>query len=122
VFLMTSTSGHLLILGVNPFCRGPLHWIHGWGGTIRPIRVDHTDFFQVDIKTHSIQRHRTRRVRVVTSQLNVPTSLTSAPSQLLRFRFVCCAKEVSDLINHPVVSLRDIRVDGTNAEVVTQRI
>ena len=25
-------------------------------GTIRPIRVDHTIFFQVDIKTHSFKR------------------------------------------------------------------
>ncbi len=34
-----------------------------------------------------------------------PTSLTSAPIHLLCFHFVCCAKEVIDLINHPVVSL-----------------
>jgi len=64
------------------------------------------------------QRHRTRRVREVTSQLNVPTSLTPDPSHLLRFRFVCCAKEVIDFINHPVVSLLGTRVGGTSAEVV----
>ncbi len=68
------------------------------------------------------QRPRTRRIREVTSQLDVPTSLTPAPSHLLRFHFVCCAKEVSDLINLPVVSLLGTRVGGTSAEVVTKRV
>ncbi len=48
------------------------------------------------------QRHRTRRIREVTSQLNVPTSLTPALSHLLRFYFVGGVKEVSNLINRPV--------------------
>jgi hypothetical protein len=64
------------------------------------------------------QRQRTRRVHEVTRQLNVPTSLTPTPSHLLCFHFVGCEKEVSNLINHPVVSLLGIRVGGTSAEVV----
>jgi hypothetical protein len=61
-------------------------------------------------------------LREVTSQLDVPTSLTPAPSHLLRIHFVCCAKEVSDFINRPVVRLLGTRVGGTSAEVVTKRI
>ena len=60
--------------------------------------------------------------REVGRQLNVPTSLTPAPSHLLRFQFVCGAKEVSDLINRPVVSLLGTRVGGTSAEVVPKSI
>ena len=56
--------------------------------------------------------------REVTSQLDVPTYLTPAPGHLLRCRFVGCAKEVNNLINHPVVSLLCTRVVGTCAEVV----
>jgi hypothetical protein len=63
-------------------------------------------------------RHRTRRIREVPSQLDVPTSLTPAPSHLLRFYFVGCAKEASNLINHPVVSLFGTRVGGTSANMV----
>jgi hypothetical protein len=62
------------------------------------------------------QRHRTRRICEVTGQLDVPTSLTSAPSHLLRFHFVCCAKKVSKLINIPVVRFLGTRVGGTSAE------
>ncbi len=68
------------------------------------------------------QRGRARRIREVVSQLDVATSLTSAPSHLLRFHFVCCVEKVSDLINLPVVSLLGIRVGGTSAEVVPKRI
>ena len=63
------------------------------------------------------QRHRTRRILEVT-----PTSLTSAPSHLLRFHFVCCAEKVSDLTNRPVVCLLGTRVGGTSAKVVPKRI
>ena len=45
-----------------------------------------------------LERHRSHRICEATSQLDVPTSLTSAPSHLLRFHFVCCAKEVSELV------------------------
>ena len=68
------------------------------------------------------QRHRTRRVRKVTSQLDVPTSLTPAPSHLLRFYFVGCAKEVSKLINRPVVSLFGTRVSGTGANMIAESV
>jgi hypothetical protein len=36
--------------------------------------------------------------------------MTPAPSHLLRFHFVCGAKEVIDLISRPVVGLRGTRV------------
>jgi hypothetical protein len=66
------------------------------------------------------QRHRTRRICEVTSQLDVPTSLTSVSSHQLSFRFVCCEKEVNELLNCPVVILLGTRVVGTSAEVVPQ--
>ncbi len=66
------------------------------------------------------QRHRTRRIREVTSQLDVSTSLTPAPSHLLRFYFVGCAKEVRKLINRPVVSLFGTRVGGTGANMIAE--
>ena len=62
------------------------------------------------------QRDRTRRIREVTNQLNVPTSLTPVPTHLLRFYFVGSSKEVSTLINHPVVSLFGTRVGGTGGK------
>ena len=68
------------------------------------------------------QRHRTRHIREVTSQFDVPTSLTPAPSHLLRFHLMCCAKEVSNLISRPVVSLLGTRVGGTSTKIVPQRI
>ena len=68
------------------------------------------------------RRHRTRHIREVPSQLDVPTMLTPASSQLLRFHFVCCAEKVSDLTNRPVVSLLGTRVGGTSSEVVPKRI
>ncbi len=66
------------------------------------------------------QRHRTRRICKVTSQLDVPTSLTSVSSHLLSFHFVCCDKEFHELLNYPVVILLGTRVVGTSAEVVPQ--
>ena len=41
-------------------------------------------------------------IREVYRQIDVPTSLTP---DLGHFHFVCCVKEVCDLINRPVVSL-----------------
>jgi hypothetical protein len=61
------------------------------------------------------QRHRTRHIREITNQLDVPTSLTPALSYLLSFHFVGCAKEVGELINRPVVNVRDTRVGGTSS-------
>ena len=66
------------------------------------------------------QRNRTRHVREVTSQLDVPTSLTPDPNHLLCFHFVGCAKEVSKLINLPVVILFGTRVSGTCVNMITQ--
>ena len=68
------------------------------------------------------QRHRTRCILEVTSQLDVPTSVTPDPIHLLCFHFVGCVKEVSNLINRPVVILLDTRVSGTSAEVVPKGI
>ena len=68
------------------------------------------------------QRHRIRRIREVTSQLDVPTSFTPAPSHLLCFYFVVCAKEVSKLINRPVVSLFGTRVGGTGANMIAESV
>jgi hypothetical protein len=60
------------------------------------------------------QRYRTHRVHEVPSQLDVPTSLTPAPSHLLHLHLVGYAKEVSNLIDHPVVNLLATRVGGAN--------
>ena len=60
------------------------------------------------------QRYRTRHIREVTSQLDVSTSLTPVPNHLLSFYFLGCAKEVSNLINRPVVNLLCTRVGGTS--------
>ncbi len=68
------------------------------------------------------QGHRTRHVHEVTRQIDVPTSLTPVPNQLLRFYFVGCAKEVSNLINHPVVSLFGSRVSGTGDNMITESV
>jgi hypothetical protein len=68
-------------------------------------------------------RHRDRLIHEVDIQLDVPTSMTPVPSHLLHFHFVGCAKEVNNLINHPVVNLLGTRVGGgTSAEVVPKRI
>ena len=66
------------------------------------------------------QRHRTRRIREVGSQLNVSTSLTPAPSHLLSFNLVGCAKQVSKLINRPIMRLFGTRVGGASTNMVTE--
>ncbi len=53
---------------------------------------------------------------------HLKTSLTPAPSHLLRFYFVGCAKEVSKLINRPVVSFFGTRVSGTGANMIAESI
>jgi hypothetical protein len=68
------------------------------------------------------QRHRTLRIREVTSQLDVPASLTPAPCHLLRFYFVGGAKEVSNLINRPVVSLFGSGMGSTGADMIAKNI
>ena len=68
------------------------------------------------------QRHRARLVREVTRELDVPTSLTPAPYHLLRFYFVGCAKEVSNLINRPVVRLFGSRVSSTGCHMVAKSV
>ena len=68
------------------------------------------------------QRHRTRHIHEVTSQLDVPTSLNPVPSHLLSFYCVGCVKEVRNLINLPVVSLFGTRVGGTGGNMVVKRV
>ena len=68
------------------------------------------------------QRHRVCLVHEVTRELDVPTSLTPVPNQLLCFYFVGCVKEVSNLSNLPVVSLFGSRVSGTGANVVVKSV
>jgi hypothetical protein len=46
--------------------------------------------------------------------------MTPVFNHLLCCNFVCCAKKVSKLINHPVVSLLDTRVSGTSTEMIAQ--
>ena len=74
-----------------------------------------------DVEVHH-QRHRVRLVREVTRELDVPTSLTPVPNHLLCFYFVGCAKEVSNLINRPIVSLFGSRVSGTGANMITEGV
>jgi hypothetical protein len=68
------------------------------------------------------QRYRTRRVRKVGSQLNIPKMPTPALSYVSRFHCMCCEEEVSNLVNCPVVCLLGTRMSGTSTEVVTQRV
>ncbi len=44
--------------------------------------------------------------------------LTLTFNDLSRFCFMGCAKEVSNLVNRPIVSLLGTRVGGTRAKVV----
>jgi hypothetical protein len=65
------------------------------------------------------QRHWVCHFHEVVNQLNDPTVLTPVSSHLLlRFYCMCCAKEVSELINRPVVDLLGTRVGSTSAQVV----
>ncbi len=68
------------------------------------------------------QRHRTRRVRKVGSQLNIPTMSTPDFRYVFRFHCMCCVEGVSNLINHPVMCLFATRMNGTCTKVVTQRV
>ena len=44
--------------------------------------------------------------------------MTPTFNDLSRFSFMGCVKEVSNLVNRPIVSLLDTRVDGTRIKVV----
>ncbi len=58
----------------------------------------------------------------ITSQFDIPTSLTPGLSHLLRFHFVGCVKKVSELTNCPVVILLGTRVGFTSVEGVPNRL
>jgi hypothetical protein len=50
------------------------------------------------------QRHRSRRVRKVGRQIDIPTMSTPALSYvLLRLDFMCCVEKFNQLLNHPVM-------------------
>ena len=68
------------------------------------------------------QRHRTRRIREIVSQLNVTTSLTPAPSHLLSLYPMCCAKQVSELLDCPIVSLFGSGMGRTGANMIAKSI
>ena len=65
------------------------------------------------------QRHRTRLIRKVSHELDVPTMMTPTFHDLLCFYLIRCVEKVINLINHPVVCLFGTRVGGTRVKVVT---
>jgi hypothetical protein len=65
------------------------------------------------------QRHRTHRIREVTSQFDVPTLRTPVPSHLCVFTW-WVVRKMSAIAS--TVSLLGTRVGGTSAEVVPERI
>jgi hypothetical protein len=50
-------------------------------------------------------RHRAQRVRKVCFQLDIPTMSTPAFSKVLSLGVMCGVEKVSQLFNHPVMSL-----------------
>jgi hypothetical protein len=68
------------------------------------------------------QRQRARRIRDVASQVDVPTMLTPSPNHLSSFCLMGCAKDVSNLVNHPIVSLLGTRVGSTRAKVIPKQV
>jgi hypothetical protein len=55
----------------------------------------------------------------VDNQFDVPTLMTPTPSHLTSFCLMCGAKQVSELINRPIVVLFGVRGCGTSGEVFT---
>ena len=66
-----------------------------------------------DTEVHH-QRDRVRRVRKVCFQLDIPTMSTLVFCNVLRLGVMCGVEKVSQLINHPVMSLFDTRMSGTS--------
>ncbi len=67
------------------------------------------------------QRHRTRRVRKVGRQLDIPTMSTPDFSNMLCLG-VMCGGEKNQLINRQVMNLFDTRMSGTSTEMVSHLI
>ncbi len=87
--------------------------------TLVKTRVSVTSETVVDDVEILHQKHRIRRVLKVGLQLNIPTMPTPDFSYMLRLDFMCCAKKVTELVNHPFVSLFDTRMSGTSTEMIT---
>jgi hypothetical protein len=68
------------------------------------------------------QRNRAHRFRLVGHQFNFPTMSTPDFSNVLRLGCMCGTEKVSQLINHPFMSLFDTRMSGTSTEMVSHRI
>jgi hypothetical protein len=69
-----------------------------------------------------VQYHRTRLVRKVGRQLDIPTMSTPAFSNVLCLGVMCGVEKVSQLINHTVMSLFGTRMRGTSTVMVSHRI
>jgi hypothetical protein len=67
----------------------------------------------VDVEVQD-KRNRTRRVRKVGRQLDIPTMSTPAFSNALRLGVMRGTENVSQLLNRPVMSLFDTRMSGTS--------
>ncbi len=65
----------------------------------------------VDVEVQD-KRNRTRRVRKVDRQLDIPTMSTPAFSNVFRLGVMCGTEKVSQLLNHPVMSLFGTRMSG----------
>ncbi len=66
--------------------------------------------------------HWTRLLHKVVRQLNIPTMSTPAFSYVLCLDFICSTEKVRQLLNRPVVSLFDTRMNGTSTEMVSHLI
>ncbi len=68
------------------------------------------------------QRHRTRRIRNLDRQVNIPTMSTPGFSYVLCLDIIRCVEKVRQLLNRPVMSLFGNRMSGTSTEMVSHRI
>ncbi len=67
--------------------------------------------------------HRPRSISSISKvgcELDVSTPLTPAPGHLLCLYFVGCEKQVSNLLNNPVMGLLGFRMGGTCANMITR--
>ena len=68
------------------------------------------------------QWHRSRNIRQVGSQLDVATSLIPALNHLLSLYPMWCVKQVSELLDCPMVSLFGSGMDSTGANMIVKNI
>jgi hypothetical protein len=70
----------------------------------------------VDVEVQD-KRNRTRRVRKVDRQLDIPTMSTPAFSNVFRLGVMRGTEKVSQLLNRPVMSLFGTRISGKHGTV-----